>query len=161
VQTYVLRRDSKVVLGQIEKECIAREPTLERYLALVGRMESYFNRFIVEYIERNKNAKVDDLVKAAARNTLMSTNVFFQVLKDALVKTVLPEPRVINIIKEEDCRALIMEYLHHYSEPDSKNKLYKTSVLGPSFIASVKPKVKKYSRKFTQEFAKVTLVSVH
>jgi ribonuclease HI len=35
VQPCVLRTDSKVVSGQIEKECIAREPTLERYLALV------------------------------------------------------------------------------------------------------------------------------
>jgi ribonuclease HI len=35
VQTCVLCTDSKVVAGQIEKECIAREPTLGRYLALV------------------------------------------------------------------------------------------------------------------------------
>jgi ribonuclease HI len=35
MQTCVLRTDSKVVSGQIEKECIARETTLERYLALV------------------------------------------------------------------------------------------------------------------------------
>jgi ribonuclease HI len=34
-QTYMLRTDSKVVSGQIEKECIAREPTSEKYLALV------------------------------------------------------------------------------------------------------------------------------
>jgi ribonuclease HI len=32
VQTGMLRTDSKVVSGQIQKECIAREPTLERYL---------------------------------------------------------------------------------------------------------------------------------
>jgi hypothetical protein len=49
------------VSGQIEKECIVREPTLERYLALLRRMESYFKEFTVEYIECNKNAKVDDL----------------------------------------------------------------------------------------------------
>jgi ribonuclease HI len=35
VQTCVLHTYSKVVSGQIEKEYIAREPTLERYLALV------------------------------------------------------------------------------------------------------------------------------
>jgi hypothetical protein len=40
-------------------------------------MESYFRGFIVEYIERNKNAEVDDLTKAVARNTPMSTDVFF------------------------------------------------------------------------------------
>jgi ribonuclease HI len=51
VQRCTLRAYSKVVAGQIEKECIAREPTLERYLALVKRMENYFKGFIVKYIE--------------------------------------------------------------------------------------------------------------
>jgi hypothetical protein len=35
VQNCILRIDSKVITGQIEKECIARDYTLERYLALV------------------------------------------------------------------------------------------------------------------------------
>jgi hypothetical protein len=42
VQRCILHTDSKVVAGQIEKECIAREPTLKRYLDLVRRMENYF-----------------------------------------------------------------------------------------------------------------------
>jgi hypothetical protein len=54
----VLRTDSKVVSGQIEKECIAREATLEKYLALIRRMENYFQGFTVEYIERNKILKL-------------------------------------------------------------------------------------------------------
>jgi hypothetical protein len=44
------------------------------------------------------------------------------VLDDASVKTVLPEPRVINIIEGEDWRAPIMAYLYHYYEPDCKNE---------------------------------------
>jgi hypothetical protein len=44
------------------------------------------------------------------------------VLEDASAKTVLPEPRVINIIEGEDWRAPIMAYLCHYYEPDSKNE---------------------------------------
>jgi hypothetical protein len=51
----------------------------------------------------------------------LPVDVFFQVLEDALVKTVLLEPRVINIIEGEDWRAPIMAYLRHYYEPDSKN----------------------------------------
>jgi hypothetical protein len=39
VQRCILHTYSKVVAGQIEKECIARESTLEKYLALVRRME--------------------------------------------------------------------------------------------------------------------------
>jgi ribonuclease HI len=52
VQKCILCTDSNVVAGQIEKECIAREPTLERYLGLVRKMENYFKRFTVEYIEQ-------------------------------------------------------------------------------------------------------------
>jgi hypothetical protein len=52
----------------------------------------------------------------------MPVDVFFQVLEDASVKTVLPESRVINIIKGEDWRAPTMAYLRHYYEPDNKNE---------------------------------------
>jgi hypothetical protein len=76
----------------------------------------------VEYIKHNKNAEADQLVKATAHNTPMPTDVFFQVVEDASIKTVSLEPRVINIIKGEDWRALIMAYLRHYYEPDSKNE---------------------------------------
>jgi hypothetical protein len=89
MQSCVLCMDSIVVSGQIEKECIAREPTLGRYLALVQRMESYFKGFIVEYIEHKKNTKANDLAKAAAHNTTMLADVFFQVLEDASIKTIL------------------------------------------------------------------------
>jgi hypothetical protein len=44
------------------------------------------------------------------------------VLKDASVKTIMPEPRMINIIEGEDWRAPIMAYLRRYYEPDSKNE---------------------------------------
>jgi hypothetical protein len=51
VQTCVLHTDLKVVSSQIEKECIAKEATFEKYLALVRRMESHFKGFTVEYRE--------------------------------------------------------------------------------------------------------------
>jgi hypothetical protein len=85
-------------------------------------MENHFKGFIVEYIEHNKNAEANDLVKVAACNTLMLADVFFQVLEDASVKIVLPEPKVINIIEGKDWRAAIMAYLRHYYEPDNKNE---------------------------------------
>jgi hypothetical protein len=88
------------------------------------------------------------LTKAAACNSLVPANVFFQVLEDASIKTVLPKPKIINIIEVEDWRAVIMAYLYHYSKPESKNEqirmqqrvkdyqivsdeLYKTFVSGP------------------------------
>jgi ribonuclease HI len=113
-QRCTLHTDSKVVARQIEKECIVMEPTLGRYLALVRRMENNFKGFTVEYIERTKNAEADELGKLAAHNSSVSINIFFHVLKDASVKTVLLKPRIINIIEGEDWRAPIMAYLYHY-----------------------------------------------
>jgi hypothetical protein len=84
-------------------------------------MESYFEGLSVEYIEHNKNAEADDLAKAIARNASMPADVFFQVIEDALFKTVLPELRLISIIEVEEWRAPIMAYLHNYYEPDNAN----------------------------------------
>jgi ribonuclease HI len=47
VQWCTLSTDSKLVARQIEKECITREPTIKRYLALVRRMENFFKGFTV------------------------------------------------------------------------------------------------------------------
>jgi ribonuclease HI len=65
VHNCILKTDSKVIAGEIEKECMARDATLERYLATVRRMENYFNGFTIEYIERAKNIEADELAKAA------------------------------------------------------------------------------------------------
>jgi hypothetical protein len=65
-------------------------------------MENYFKGFTVEYIERNKNCEAGELAKVAAHNTPMTTDVFFQVLEDASVKTIPSDPRVINMIEGED-----------------------------------------------------------
>jgi ribonuclease HI len=102
VQRCILHTDSKVVAGQIEKESIAREPTLKIYLVLVRRMESFFKGFTMEYIDKNKNSKADELAKAAAHNTPLPAEVFWQTIKDASIKTIELEPRVIRIIQGED-----------------------------------------------------------
>jgi ribonuclease HI len=119
VQTCTLCTDSKVVVGQLEKECITRGPTLKRYWALIRRMERYFKGFTVEYIERTKNTETDELAKATARNTPLPADVFFQVISDASIKIVEAKPRVIDLIQGEDWRVAIMAYLRHYYEPDS------------------------------------------
>jgi hypothetical protein len=55
VQHCTLKTDSKVIASQIEKECMARDETIERYLAAVRRMENFFKGFAVEHVERAKN----------------------------------------------------------------------------------------------------------
>jgi hypothetical protein len=125
----------------------------QKYLALVRRVENYFKSFTVEHIDRNKNTKADELVKTAARNTPLPIDVFLQIIADASIKTIEPEPRIINVIHGKDWRAPIMAYLRHYYEPDTTveqirmqqrtrayqivgNDLYKVSVSSPSFNVS-------------------------
>jgi ribonuclease HI len=108
VQTCILRTDSKVVSSQIEKQCIAREPTLQKYLTPIRRMENHFMGLTVEYIERSKNFEADELAKAIARNTPLPTDIFFQVVPDASIKIVELEPK--------------LAYLCHYYEPDNSTE---------------------------------------
>jgi ribonuclease HI len=90
VQHCILKTDSKVIVSQIEKQCMARDETLERYLAAVRRMENFFKGFITEHIKRAKNTKGDELAKATARKAVLPPDVFFHVIEDPSIKTVEP-----------------------------------------------------------------------
>jgi hypothetical protein len=65
-------------------------------------MEFFFKGFTIEYIDRSKNAKANELTKAAARKRPLPADVFLQIISDASIKTIELEPRVINIIHGED-----------------------------------------------------------
>jgi hypothetical protein len=65
-------------------------------------MENFFMGFTVQHIERTKNTKTDELEKTAAKKAVLPPDVFFHVIKDPSVKTIEPEPRMINIIQGED-----------------------------------------------------------
>jgi hypothetical protein len=127
---------------------MARDATLGRYLAVARRMKNYFKGFTVEYIERLKNTKADELAKATTKKAVLPPDVFFHVIDDLSIKTVESEPRIVNIIQGEDWRASTMTYLHHHYEPDNNtelirmqqrvkayqvigDELYKISVTGP------------------------------
>jgi hypothetical protein len=61
---------------------MARDATLEKYLAIIMRIENYFRGFTVEYIKGTKNTEADELAKVAARKTTLPPDVFFQTIKD-------------------------------------------------------------------------------
>jgi ribonuclease HI len=98
VQNCIPKTNSKVIASKIEKECMARDATLEKYLAIIRRMENYLKRFTVEYVERTKNIEADELAKAAARKIVLPPDMFFQIIKDPSVKIVELKPRMVNII---------------------------------------------------------------
>jgi ribonuclease HI len=66
-QNCIIKTDSKVIAAQIENKCITGDATLEKYLALIRRMQNYFKGFSVEHIQRNNNIEADELAKAAVQ----------------------------------------------------------------------------------------------
>jgi hypothetical protein len=73
-----------------------------RIPSLSQKNRKKFKGFTIEYIDRNKNTEADELAKEAAHNTPLPADVFLQIISDASIKTIKPEPRVINVIQSED-----------------------------------------------------------
>jgi ribonuclease HI len=90
VTTCIVKTDSNVVAGQIEKDFFAKEPVLMQYLAAVRSLEKQFKGFTLQHIERNKNEEVDMLAKATAKGEALASDVFFHIVGTPAVET----PRV-------------------------------------------------------------------
>jgi ribonuclease HI len=67
VTTCIIRTDSKVVVGQVEKDYAAKDPALMQYLAAIRSLERQFKGFTLQHVDRAKNEEADALAKAAAR----------------------------------------------------------------------------------------------
>jgi ribonuclease HI len=65
--TCIIRTDSKVVTGQVEKDYAAKDPALMQYLAAIHSLERQFKGFTLQHVDRAKNEEADALAKAAAR----------------------------------------------------------------------------------------------
>jgi hypothetical protein len=56
IRRTILKSDSQVISGHIDKSSKARDLKLEKYLDAVRRMEASFEGFLVKYPERRKRA---------------------------------------------------------------------------------------------------------
>jgi hypothetical protein len=54
--------------------------------------EKHFEGFTVKNISRNDNSDIDELAKAAAQNSSLPQDVFYQILKQASIKAVQATP---------------------------------------------------------------------
>jgi ribonuclease HI len=63
IRRTVLKSDSQVITGHIDKSSRARDPKLEKYLDIVRRMEASFEGFSVKNIPRGENEHADLLAK--------------------------------------------------------------------------------------------------
>jgi hypothetical protein len=66
IRRAVLKSDSQVISGHIDKSSKARDPKLEKYLDTVQRMEASFEGFSIKNIPRGENEHTYLLAKSAA-----------------------------------------------------------------------------------------------
>jgi ribonuclease HI len=79
ITTCIVKTDSKIVAGQIEKYCFAKELVLMQYLSVVWSLEKQFKGFTLQHIERSKNEEADMLAKAAAKGDPLPSDVLLKV----------------------------------------------------------------------------------
>jgi ribonuclease HI len=81
IRRAVLKSDSQVITGHIDKSSRARDPKLENYLDTVRRMEASFEGFSVKNIPRGENEHADILAKSVAHGLPLPSKVFFETIK--------------------------------------------------------------------------------
>jgi ribonuclease HI len=52
----ILKTDSQVILGHVDKSCKARDPKLEKYLDAVRRLEASFQGFSVKIFQGERTS---------------------------------------------------------------------------------------------------------
>jgi hypothetical protein len=130
VTTCIIRTDSKVVVGQIEKEYSTKEPVLMQYLTAICSLEKQFKGFTLQHVDRNKNEEADALAKAVAKDEAPPSDVFYHVIGTPAVRS--PEGlqisqdveghQIVNLIMAEDWWAPITLYLQGHYHPTDRDE---------------------------------------
>jgi ribonuclease HI len=81
IRRAILKTDSQVISGHIDKSSKTRDPKLEKYLDTVRRLEASFEGFSVKNISRGENEHADLLAKSAAQGLPLPSDVFFETIK--------------------------------------------------------------------------------
>jgi ribonuclease HI len=66
IRRAILKTDSQVIFGHIDKSSKARDSKLEKYLDTVRRLEASFEGFSIKNIPKGENEHADLLAKSAA-----------------------------------------------------------------------------------------------
>jgi ribonuclease HI len=181
VTTCIIKTDSKVVAGQVEKEYSAKDLALMQYLTAVRSLERQFKGFTLQHVDRAKNEEADALAKAAARGEALPSDVFYHVIGMPAVRSLeglqitndTEGHRIVNLIMTEDWWAPITLFLQGYYHPSDVNEakrlknqswdfvinegqLYKKGSVNPCSNASSKLKASRSCTKSTAELVALT-----
>jgi ribonuclease HI len=130
VTTCIVRTDSKVVDGQVEKEYSAKDPALMQYLTAVRSLERQFKGFTLQHVDRARNDDADALAKAAAKGDALPSDVFYHVIGTPAVRNLeglqiiqdAEGHHIVNLITAEDWWAPITLYLQGHYHPSDSNE---------------------------------------
>jgi len=119
-KTLLIKTDSQVVAGQVEKEYLAHNPELARYLTVVRGLERRFKGFTLQYIPRAENCEADELAKAAATNTALPEGTFYHVIGAPATESLPKAFRSVLLTESEDWRQAITDSLNGKSATDDE-----------------------------------------
>jgi ribonuclease HI len=102
IRRAILKSDSQIITGHIDKSSKARDPKLEKYLDTVRRMEASFEGFSVKNIPRGENEHANLLAKSAAQGLSLPLEVFFETIKASSVELMKRAVLTISIVHSED-----------------------------------------------------------
>jgi ribonuclease HI len=111
IRRAILKTDSQVIAGHVDKSSKARDPKLERYLDTVRRLEASFEGFSVKNIPRGENEHADLLAKSAAQGLPLPSEVFFETIKAPSVELMERAVLTISPVHNEDWRTEIISFL--------------------------------------------------
>jgi ribonuclease HI len=111
IRRAIVKTDSQVIAGHVDKSNKARDPKLERYLDAVRRLEASFEGFSVKSIPRGENEHADLLAKSAAQGLPLPSEVFFETIKAPSVELMEGTVLTISLVYSEDWRTEIISFL--------------------------------------------------
>jgi ribonuclease HI len=111
IRRAILKTDSQVIAGHVDKSSKARDPKLEKYLDAVRRLEASFEGFFVKNIPRGENEHADLLAKSAAQGLPLPSEVFFESIKAPSVELMERGVLTISPVHSEDWRTEIISFL--------------------------------------------------
>jgi ribonuclease HI len=111
IRRAILKTDSQVISGHVDKSSKARDPKLEKYLDAVQRLEASFEGFSVKNIPRGDNEHADLLAKSAAQGLPLPSEVFFETIKAPSIELMERAVLTISPVHSEDWRTEIISFL--------------------------------------------------
>jgi hypothetical protein len=111
IRRAILKTDSQVISGHIDKSSKARDSKLEKYLDAVRRLEDSFEGFSVKKYSKGENEHVDFLAKSAAQGLPLPSEVFFETIKAPSVELMERAVLAISHVNSEVWRTEIIFFL--------------------------------------------------